>query len=263
MKKIAIFCDYGLDDAIATLYLLKYTEKFEKIDIIPIAGNFPLETTFINAKRILTHFETQPENVRLIDTSSIEQKTENIPHIHGNDGMGDILPAEYKEIVPVLDYDLWLQELDENYTLVSLGPCTVVADILKEKGSLPLILMGGNIAETPNYNGYEFNHGINPEAFTECVKHPHVIATLDTCHCDLCNLNKIDFAVDGLLAKTVDRYLELSRSRNESICSVYDLVTVIYLLCPERFETESREDNYGNKLYVLKYISDKAIFDPI
>ncbi len=258
-KSIALLCDYGLDDAIATLYLFKYAYLFDRIDIVPVAGNFPLEQTFVNAKRILSYAEELPENIRIVDTSEIAQPCESIPEIHGNDGMGDVLPAEYKEIAPVVDYGKWLDYVDEDYVIVSLGPCTVTADMLEKKGTLPLVMMGGNISEPPNYNGYEFNHGVNKDAFSQCTKYPHVSATLDTCHCDKCNLNLISVEEKGLLGEMLCRYLELSRERNEAVCSVYDMTAVDYLIHPERFEAETISDKDGNRVSVLKYISEMPV----
>ena len=259
-KNVAIMCDYGLDDAIATLYLLKYASLFDKIDIVTIGGNFPQKQSLINAKRILTYAEADVSNVRLIDTAMAPQSEDSSPEIHGLDGIGDVLPDAYDEKVPVVPYDAWLEELDESYTVVSLGPCTVTADILRKKGELPLIIMAGNIAEPPNYNNeYEFNHGMDTESFSYCVKYPHKIATLDTCHIDLCNLNLIERPTEGLLGKMVAKYRELSLGRDETVCSVYDMVAVVYLVHPDRFSFYEACDPQGNLLNVLKYESEKPI----
>ncbi len=259
IKNVALLCDYGLDDIIATLYLFENADKFGKIDIIAIAGNMPLEQTFINAKRITTHADNLPSNVRIVDTSCILQNGECLYDIHGNDGMGDVLPSAFEEKVPVIDYKDWLCEVDDSYTLVSLGPCTVTLDILKNKGKLDLIMMCGNINEPPNYNGYEFNHGMDADSFAQCVKYPHVCATLDTCHCNACDLNKTQFKAQGLLCKMLERYHQMSRDRKEEICSVYDLTAVVYLIHPERFETYSATDPFENKITILKYISKNPL----
>lgn len=258
-KNIALLCDYGLDDIIATLYLFENADKFGKIDILAVAGNMPLSQTFINAKRIMTYADNLPSNVRIVDTSCVAQKSESLYYIHGNDGMGDVLPDDYQEKVPVIDYKDWLSEIDSSYTLVSLGPCTVTLDILKNKGALELVMMCGNINEPPNYNGYEFNHGIDPDGFAQCVKYPHICATLDTCHCNACDMNKSEIKAQGLLGKMLERYHELSIGRKEEICSVYDLTAVVYLLYPERFETYPATDPFNNKITALRYISDKPI----
>ncbi len=258
-KNIALLCDYGLDDAIATLYLFNNADNFEKIDILPIAGNFPRHKTLVNAKRLLTYADHLPENVRIVDTASVEQPGEDIPEIHGNDGMGDVLDTRYEEKVPVISYEEWLDELDNNYIIVSLGPCTVTLDILRKKGDISLIMMAGNISEEPNYNGYEFNHGVNTEAFAECVKYPHATVTLDTCHCDCCNLNKTTISKNGLLGELISRYHDLSKSRNEEICAIYDLTAVVYAIHPEKFVITQKTDKDGNVISVLEYISQEPI----
>lgn len=257
--KIALLCDYGLDDAIATLHLFNNADGFEGIDILPVAGNFPLDIAFNNAKRIVYNAEALPKNLRIVNTAEIEQKGENIPHIHGNDGMGDVLPQEYEEKVPVISYGDWIKEAYKDYVILSLGPCTVTADILSKKGSLPLIMMAGNINEKPNYKSYEFNHGVNPDAFAKCVKHPHKTATLDTCHCDKIDLNVTKIEKDGLLGKMIARYKEMSNARSDAFCTIYDLVAVVYLLHPERFTAEEKIDKENNKVTVLRYISTEPI----
>ena len=193
-RSLAILCDYGLDDLAATAYILEHAANFEKIDILAVGGNFPLDVAFLNAKRIMDSYEELPTNVRLVDTSSVSQFGESIPHIHGADGMGNVLPPPDEKLcerIHALPYDEWLRYLDDSYILLSLGPCTVTADILRRHGALPLILMAGNIAEPPNFNGYEFNHALDIPAFAECVKYPHAAATLDSCHAPLCDFYKI------------------------------------------------------------------------
>ncbi|MBQ8340407.1 MAG: nucleoside hydrolase [Clostridia bacterium] len=258
-KKVALLCDYGLDDALATLYLLRYAERFTQIDILPIGGNFPRETSFTNAKRLLTYGEAVPRQLRLVDTVTAPQSESCIPEIHGKDGMGDVLPTDYREMAPVISYEQWLSELDDSYVIVSLGPCTITRDILERKGALPLILMAGNVAEPPNYNGYEFNHGMDTAGFAAAVRYPHAVATLDTCHAPTCNLIGQTLPTEGLFARMLHRYLALSRGRGETVCSVYDMVAVVYLIHPERFRTEAVVDPQGNHLSLLRYISEKSI----
>ncbi len=258
-KKVALLCDYGLDDALATLYLLKHSALFEKIDILTIGGNFSQKTSLKNIKRLLTCANKVPSCLRLVDTASAPQSENCIPEIHGEDGMGDVLPPKFEEKTPVLSYEEWLREVDRDTVIVSLGPCSVTQDILHRKGAFPLILMAGNIAEPPNYNGYEFNHGMDTEAFAASVKYPHAIATLDTCHVPACDLNQLSLPEKGLFAQMLRRYQALSKGRGEEVCSVYDLVAVAYLVHPDRFTTESAFDSDGNCLTVLRYISEKSI----
>lgn len=260
-KNLALLCDYGLDDAIATVYLLERAEHFGKIDILPVAGNFPLAAAFVNAKRLLTHADHLPGNVRIVDTSAVTQPEEALPEIHGSDGMGDVLPSSYEEKVPVVEYTQWLDQMDDSYVIVSLGPCTVTQDILEKKGALPLVMMAGNVSEPPNYNGYEFNHGMDPAAFAACVQYPHVCATLDTCHVPQCDLMRHRPPETGVFGKLLSRCLELSRGRGESLCSAYDLTATVYLVYPERFEVRQTTDPQGNRVSMLYYAATETVLE--
>ncbi len=261
MKNLALFCDYGLDDAAATLYLLKNADKFENIYILPIAGNVPLKTSHTNALRLLTYVESVPENVHIINTSSVSQNEEYLPSIHGKDGIGDILPLEFDKNIKVTPYNEWIDKVDSSFVLVSVGPCTVPLDVLNKKGELPLLIMGGNIAEPPNYKGYEFNHGMDVDAFAACVKYPHFAGTLDTCHNPLCDFNLYKSDTDTLFDRVVKRGVEMSNERGEKGSFIYDLITVIYLTNPEKFTAETLTDKDGNVLTVLKYIGEKFIME--
>lgn len=257
--KIALLCDYGVDDAAATLYLFKYADRFEKIDILPVGGNVPRAVSCDNAKRILSNLDAVPENLRLVDTSSVPQPEEFLKHIHGKDGIGDILPEGSHFQGKTLPYDAWLDEVDEDYIILSLGPCTVTRDILNKRKLGRLVFMCGNIAMPPNHKGYEFNHGLDPEAFSECARHPHATVTLDTAHHPLCNFYEIKAEGGDLFSRFVSRAAELSRERGEKDCAIYDLVAAVYVIHPDRFTVEERVDPFGNTLSVLKYTSDKPL----
>ncbi len=258
-KKIALFCDYGLDDACATLYLFRNANKFEQIDILPIGGNMPFSVSFNNAKRLLHNVEELPNNIRLIDASEIKCPEECIPHIHGNDGMGDVIFSVKTPETATTPYSEWLKEVDDSYIFVSLGPCTLPLDALKKTGEHELLIMGGNISEPPNFMGYEFNHALDLNAFSECVKFNHFAATLDTCHNEKCDFYKIKLNGDGLFEKMVEGSVVLSRKRGEKGCYIYDLITVVFLIHPEKFSSEIKTDKDGNKINVLKYVSDETI----
>ncbi len=259
MKSLALFCDYGLDDAAATLYLLKNANKFKNIYILPVAGNVPLKTSHINALRLLTYVEEVPENVHIIDTSSVPQNEEYLPSIHGKDGIGDILPLEFDKTIEATPYDEWLKNVDDSFILASVGPCTVPLDVLSKKGQLELLIMGGNVNEKPNYKGYEFNHGMDVDAFAKCVKHPHFVGTLDTCHHPLCDFNLYESESNSLFDKVVKRGVQMSNERGEKGSFIYDLITVIFLIHPEKFIAEKLTDKDANELTVLKYIGEKFI----
>ncbi|MBQ4612977.1 MAG: nucleoside hydrolase [Clostridia bacterium] len=257
--KIALLCDYGVDDAAATLYLLKFAERFETVDILPIGGNVPRAVAHDNAKRLLSNIPCVPDNVRLVDTASLPQPEDFLTDIHGNDGMGDILPQDHCYVGDELHYEDWLDGVDKDYIILSLGPCTVTLDILRRKTVGQLIFMCGNIAMPPNYGDYEFNHGMDPDAFAACVKYPHVAVTLDTPDCPQCDFNKLKVASDDLFARIVARAVTLSNERHEVDCAIYDLTAAVYVIYPQRFTAQEMTDPFGNVLSVLKYTSDEPL----
>lgn len=92
--RIILYCDYGMDDAIATAHILSHASDFSQIYIVPISGNQPLGLTFENAFKILGEFEGGISNVTVVDTRALSQPYTALPYIHGNDGVGDFLRAQ-------------------------------------------------------------------------------------------------------------------------------------------------------------------------
>ncbi len=259
-KNIILLCDYGLDDAAATAFLLQNAACFNRIDILPIGGNVPLAVSTQNAHRILYHFNGNKDKVRIIDTSCVAQNnSEYLQTIHGDDGIGNVLPDEYEPFANTGRFENWVNSIEPGSVLVSLGPCTVTQRILERKDDLTLLLMAGNIGEKPNYKGYEFNHGMDPDAFAASVKYPHVIATLDTCHHPLCDFYDIENNGNTLLHRFCRRSVELLNKQKGEGAFIYDLIALQYLYKPEAFAVEEHTDKDGNRLNVLKYISDEKI----
>ena len=57
----------------------------------------------------------------------------------------------------------------------------------------------------------------------------------------------------------MQRYRDMSNSRNEKVCAVYDLTAIVYLIHPERFSVSQKTDKDGNQISVLEYISNAPI----
>lgn len=52
-KRYVLLCDYGLDDAVATLYLLNNSLKGDRFDIMPVGGNSEVNAAYVNAQKLL------------------------------------------------------------------------------------------------------------------------------------------------------------------------------------------------------------------
>ena len=222
---LILLCDYGLDDAVATVALLKNKDMFERFDVLAVGGNVPERAAFDNAVRLLSVYDGDNSGVRIVDPSEIEQPSAYLADIHGGDGMGSLFEMPQESDVPIIKFDDWIKTVSaEDSIIVSLGPCTVTEIILQKLGECPLLLMGGHVKAEPNYNGFEFNYGINPPAFAACFKYPHTVATLDTCHIDRLDFYNENPLTDPLMRVMVDKIRELDKKRGFELTCVYDYI---------------------------------------
>ena len=251
MNRIVLMCDYGLDDAAATLYVLDNRGQ-TPVDILTIAGNSSAERSMENAVKLLSNYEGSLENVRIVDTSAQKQNYCNLPSIHGEDGLGDFL-TERELSLPRVSFDSWITE-KEPTELVSLGPCTLTEVILKKRTVTSLLIMGGNVCDEPNFNGYEFNHYLDKPAFEYCVKNypGHVAATLDSCRHPSFNLAGKRFEGEKLLCRVLNKSAELAEARHKDRCFVYDYIAVRSLFEPDLFTVELAVDKDGNRINMLR-----------
>ena len=84
-KRYVLLCDYGLDDAVATLYLLNNSLKGDRFDIMPVGGNSEVNAAYANAQKLLAFYEGDKNGVRIVDTRSVAQPWAKLPSVHGDD----------------------------------------------------------------------------------------------------------------------------------------------------------------------------------
>ncbi len=243
--KLVIFADYGLDDACATAYILNNRAEYESIDIIPIGGNVESGRALANARKLLGAARADgidTSGVRLVDSTAFSQPFCRLPSVHGNDGIGDILPNLFSCPVPSIEYTEFLKELAGEYRILSLGPATMVVHMLgnaKVMPCRPTVIMGGCTREEPNYNGREFNDALDMSAFEKLLGYNHVAATLDTCRHEKFNYINRHFDGTRLFGKLVNRSIELAAARHNDRCYIYDLIAAYALITPEEFEVKT------------------------
>ena len=233
-NRIIMFCDYGLDDAIATLHILKNAE-FDALDIVPIGGNVSVFTAYSNAHTLLNAANADRNKVRIVDTRDIRQASADIPDVHGSDGIGDVLERCASEI-PVISFSELCEQIKtsaqpDKDCLLSLGPCTVPIML----GYVPeyTVLMGGTTNEQPNYGGYEFNEALDIDAFKSLAQKATGVATLDTCHSHKFGFENYATG-DALSDRLIEKYRALCRARSAPV-AVYDLVAAMFVTHPEDF----------------------------
>ena len=255
--KLIMFCDYGLDDAAATNDILRHAEGYDGADIVAIGGNVPPEVALTNGKKLLSAIGGELGAVRLVDTTAERQPYEFLKDIHGDDGMGDLF-TDAPSPVPVIRYAEWLKEEHGEFDVLSLGPMTLVTALLERASPRKFVFMGGNIAEEPNFHGYEFNHALDRAAFTACAKYAHVAITMDTCRVPELNIQEKALEGDSLAVRLANRSREMTFRSGEKGCYVWDDMAVKYLRHPEWFACRERTDRDGNRLTVAEYILKKT-----
>lgn len=255
MKHLVMFCDYGLDDAIATYDVLNHADGFDRIDLVAVGGNVPSEISLRNAQKLVAFFPRRMANVRIVDTTAFAQPHEFLQLIHGNDGMGDLF--EERTGATVVPFGRWLEGKFEGCMLLSVGPMTMVEPFLKGHVPQQFVFMGGNIAEEPNYRGYEFNHGVNRRAFSACVRYPHVAVTMDTCRNPLFNVQEKEIGCESMMLRMVARSKELTKGTGEKGCYIWDDIAVKAMRHPEWFDCRTQTDKDGNVLNVAYYRGER------
>ena len=258
--KLILCCDYGLDDAAATCDALAHAREdgYSEATLVAVGGNVPSGVAFKNARKLLANLPFSYPPVTVVDTTAEEQPGEYLNLIHGEDGMGDLFGENFADRVPVLPFSEWIKGLRGEYDLLSLGPMTLVPEILERGTCKKFVFMGGNIAETPNFRGYEFNHALDRSAFARVVKkYPHVAITMDTCRNARFNVQEYGVKGEGLLFSIVNRSRELTFRSGEKGCYVWDDIAVKYLRHPDWFSLSQRTDRDGNLLTVAEYVLGK------
>lgn len=252
-NRIIMFCDYGLDDAIATLHILRHADKFGKIDVVPIGGNVGVQTAYRNAHTLLAAAGADKNKVRIVDTRAVKQSSDNIPDVHGTDGIGDVLEHKTSDLT-VIDFAEFCSELKSEAQpsrdcVLSLGPCTVPNML----GYTPFctVLMGGTVKEEPNCGKYEFNEAMDVAAFKSYAKTATAVATLDTCHDKKLGFDRFVMS-DPLADKLIARYKSMCISRNAPV-AVYDYVAALAVTNPELFDAERIRRADGVEFNELKY----------
>ena len=233
--RIIMFCDYGLDDAIATLHILRNAGMFGRIDIVPVGGNVPVDIAYPNAHTLLAAADADINKVRIVDTRGIAQAAADIPDVHGKDGIGDVLSLAPSN-APVIAFDEYKNELAKNGDpsvdcLLSLGPCTVPVLL----GYMPetIVVMGGTTLEPPNQGDYEFNECMDIAAFETLAARATAVATLDSCHDKKFDFDNMRFD-DALADKLLKKYVAMCKRRNAFV-TVYDYVAALFVTDPALF----------------------------
>lgn len=246
-KDIVLYCDYGLDDAVATVHILNNREKFNNIYIVPIGGNQPTAQSRINAKTLLAACSVS--GVTIVDTRQIVQPSHVLVGVHGKDGMGDFMQPS-ASTADEITFAEFAAAYPKNVVSLVLGPCTVPS-MIADLGTL--YVMGGAVRESGNEGVYEFNEALDLNAFALVAPRADGVATLDTCRIPAFDIRSFDTTADTLFNSLIKRMLHIGNARPACHYIAYDYVAALAVTNPERFTTET-VTTHGVTYKQLKYI---------
>ena len=136
MRKVIIDCDTGIDDALALLLALRSPE-LDVLGITCVNGNVTLDKVVINTLKVVEHSGKATPVYGGASDPLLPEKSENAPHIHGTDGLGDLAfpepktrPEKENAVAFIIRK---LMDSEPKIDIISLGPLTNLALALREE----------------------------------------------------------------------------------------------------------------------------------
>ena len=259
MKSVIFDTDIGIDDAMALLFL-HYAHEINLLAITTKFGNASVENTTRNALIVKELFNIKAPVFKGAAGPLSTRLGEGFPqHVHGKDGLGDVIdhePSASAEPKPAVDALLELTIKNPcKITIVAVGGLTNIAAAIDRDPSFAerveqLIVMGGAFG----YNGHRGN--VSPVAEANIASDPlaadivsssgipTTIVGLDVSHEIIMGKAYFDSLIIAapepgkFIAATHDFYLKFHHSLSGKYeCPLHDSSAVAYLLKPALFST--------------------------
>lgn len=172
MRKVIIDCDTGIDDALALLLAL-HSPELNVLGITCVNGNVTLDKVVINTLKVVDHSGKAVPVYAGASDALLPEKSENAPHIHGTDGLGDLSFPKTKnhaERENAIAYIIrTLMDSDSPLDWISLAPLTNIALAIREEPKIIskvrlLTMMAGAVDFGNTRPMSEFNVFADPEA---------------------------------------------------------------------------------------------------
>jgi inosine-uridine nucleoside N-ribohydrolase len=172
MRNVIIDVDTGIDDAQALLLAL-CTPEFNVLGITCVNGNVILDKVTKNTLKVVEHSRKKVKVYVGASQAMIPEKSENAPHIHGSDGLGDLdfpepsLQIEDEEAVSFIARTL--QNSPDPIEIIAIGPLTNIALAIQKYPEIishvsMLTMMAGGIDFGNTLPMSEFNVFADPES---------------------------------------------------------------------------------------------------
>ncbi|HET9123772.1 MAG TPA: nucleoside hydrolase [Solirubrobacteraceae bacterium] len=247
--RVVIDTDPGVDDAAAILLALADPE-IEVVGITAVDGNVALAKTARNALRICELAGVEAPVAAGAPRPLIRAKPwhPDEESVHGDDGLGQVLPAEPRRSLLGVHAVDFIAELAEQgpLTIVGIGPLTNLALVLARHPDITerierFVIMGGARLEGNVSAAAEFNIWCDPEAayrvFSSGV--PITLLPLDITHqavlsgpefAELRATGEIGAALADMIAFYEDQHVV---AYGEGFSPMHDVLATLFLSRPD------------------------------
>ena len=138
MRKVILDCDPGMDDSMAIVMAAK-SPQLELLAVTTVSGNYPVQITSTNARKILEMLGRQDIPVAKGMAHPMVRTAPPDPFTHGSDGQAEnFLPEPAMPLAKEHAVDLMIRLIRENpgeVTILCTGPMTNLAmALVKEPG---------------------------------------------------------------------------------------------------------------------------------
>lgn len=260
-KKIILDCDPGMDDSMAIVLAAK-AQALELLAVTATTGNYPVNVTCINARKILEMIGKQYEIpvARGMERPMVRPSPKD-PFTHGADGQAEnFLPNPVTPLSPLHGVDMMIdlvRKYPNEVSVLCTGPMTNLAmAMVKAPEIIPMIKEVIAISGAFGLNKYayanatgdtplsEWNVYVDPEA-ADIVYNSGVKLTclgLDVAtHFDV-NFSDTDICLleksDKPEAKFLRQAIRFVNSRGfEAYCTIIDCMAVGYAIDPSLVKT--------------------------
>lgn len=259
-KKVIIDCDPGMDDSAALILALKSPE-LEVLAITAAAGNYPLDVTSANARKVLELLGRTEVPVAGGCAHPLVCPAPSDPFTHGRDGQGEnFLPAPTIPLAGEHAVDLIIRQARANpgeLWVLCLAPMTNLALALRKAPELKDLLAGVvAISGAFGLNEYAFLNGTgdNPQSEWNVYFDPEAAkvvyesgVNLVALGLDVCTHFEVNFSDGDLeaLEKSprpecgfLRQAIRFNNGRGfQSYCTIIDCMAVGYAVDPTLVET--------------------------
>ncbi len=257
MRKVIFDTDPGVDDAMALCFLTRRPE-LELVGVTTVHGNADIGTVTRNALYLKDRFGFAAPVAQGSGVTFLNRPGQPAPHVHGDNGLGDIALADAVRAVPDgrrahrMMIDL-IRAHPHEITLIAVGPLTNLARLLDKDPEAAglvagVVVMGGAFGahgHTGNVTPVaEANVANDPEA-AEAVftaPWPVTIVGLDVTQravMDGAYLDRLrdDGGADGRFLHEVSRSYRAFHARSRRLDGIFahDSLAVAYAVRPDLF----------------------------